>query len=44
MKKTMFLSILVSLFLLSACSYGKTQSLEEFYRDAKIENVDRVFT
>lgn len=34
--------LLVSLLLLSACSNGKTQSLEEFYKDAKIENVDKV--
>ncbi|MEH7253445.1 hypothetical protein V7111_15060, partial [Neobacillus niacini] len=26
----------------SACTIGKTQSLEEFYKDAKIENVDKV--
>ena len=42
MKKTFFLILLVSLLLLSACSNGKTQSLEEFYKDAKIENVDKV--
>ena len=34
--------LLISLLLLSACSNGKTQSLEEFYKDAKIENVDKV--
>ena len=34
--------LLVSLFILSACTNGKTQSLESFYKDAKIENVDRV--
>ena len=28
--------------LLSACSNGKTQPLEEFYKDAKIENVGKV--
>lgn len=34
--------LLVSLFILSACTNGKTQSLESFYKDAKIENVDKV--
>ena len=34
--------LLISLLLLSACSNGKTQSLEGFYKDAKIENVDKV--
>ena len=34
--------MLICLLLLSACSNGKTQSLEEFYNDAKIENVDKV--
>ena len=34
--------LLICLLLLSACSNGKTQSLEEFYNDAKIENVDKV--
>ena len=34
--------LLICLLLLSACSNGKTQSLEEFYKDAKIENVDKV--
>lgn len=42
MKKSLFLILLVSLLLLSACTNGKTQSLEEFYKDAKIENVDKV--
>ena len=42
MKKSLFLMLLVSLFILSACTNGKTQSLESFYKDAKIENVDRV--
>ncbi|RPJ94040.1 hypothetical protein CW357_17475 [Rummeliibacillus sp. TYF005] len=42
MKKSLFLMLLVSLFILSACTNGKTQSLESFYKDAKIENVDKV--
>lgn len=41
MKKSMFLTLLLSLFLVSACSNGKTQSLEEFYRAEKIESVDK---
>lgn len=42
MKKSLFLTLLLSLFLVSACTNGKTQSLEEFYRNEKIENVDKV--
>lgn len=42
MKKSLFLMLLVSLFILSACTNGKTQSLESFYKDTKIENVDKV--
>lgn len=46
MKKILFLILLVSLLLLSACNNvvtnGKTQLLEEFFKDAKIENVDKV--
>ncbi|MCM3124379.1 MULTISPECIES: hypothetical protein [unclassified Mesobacillus] len=42
MKKSMFLIMLVSLFFVSACSNGKTQSLEGFYKDAEIENVDKI--
>ena len=42
MKKSLFLNLLASLLLLSACTMGKTQSLEEFYKDAKIESVDKV--
>ncbi|MFE3577619.1 hypothetical protein [Lysinibacillus sp. NPDC059133] len=42
MKKSMFLILFAFLVLLSACSNEKTQSLEEFYKDAKIENVDKV--
>ncbi|MEY9979235.1 hypothetical protein [Lysinibacillus sp. RC79] len=38
----LFLFLLVSLFLVSACTNGKTQSLEAFYKDAKIENIDKV--
>ncbi|MFC4411589.1 hypothetical protein ACFOZY_14270 [Chungangia koreensis] len=34
--------IIMSLLLLSACNEGKSQSLEEFYKDASIENVDKV--
>lgn len=42
MKKSLFLTLLLSLFLVSACTNGKTQPLEEFYRDEQIENVDKV--
>lgn len=42
MKKCFFLILLVSLFFVSACTNGKTQSLEAFYKDANIENVDKV--
>ncbi|QPQ30681.1 hypothetical protein [Lysinibacillus sp. JNUCC 51] len=42
MKKFLILILLVSLFLVSACTNGKTQSLEAFYKDAKIESIDRV--
>lgn len=41
MKRPLFLILLASLLLLSACTNGKTQSLEEFYK-LKIENVDKV--
>ncbi|MFC5602730.1 hypothetical protein [Sporosarcina koreensis] len=42
MKKSLFLILTLSLFIVSACTDTKTQSLEEFYKDAKIENVDKV--
>jgi len=42
MKKSMFGILFVSLFFLAACSMAKTQTLEEFYRNAKIEKVDKV--
>ncbi|MFT9820309.1 hypothetical protein [Lysinibacillus sp. NPDC056185] len=42
MKRFLFLILLVSLFLVSACTNGKTQSLEAFYKDAKIESIDKV--
>ncbi|MBB6447986.1 hypothetical protein [Bacillus benzoevorans] len=42
MKKSLFLTLLLSIILVSACTNGKTKSLEEFYKDAKIENVDKV--
>lgn len=42
MKKSMFLMLFVILFLLSACSNEKTQTLEDFYKDAKIEKVHKV--
>lgn len=34
--------MLVSLFLVSACTNGKTQTLETIYKNAKIENIDKV--
>ena len=42
MKKTLFLLALLSLLVMSACSNNKPQSLEEFYINAKIENIDKV--
>lgn len=42
MKKQVFGVIVGILFLLSACSHGKTQTLEKFYQDAQIEQVDKV--
>lgn len=42
MKKSLFLILLVGLFFVSACTNGKTQSLEKFYKDAKIESIDKV--
>jgi len=42
MKKALLIAIILSIILLSACSNGKPQRLEEFYQDAKIENVDKV--
>ncbi|MFJ3391162.1 hypothetical protein [Lysinibacillus sp. NPDC086135] len=42
MKKFLLLILLVSLFLVSACTNGKTQSLETFYKDGKIEKIDKV--
>lgn len=44
----MFLILSVNLLILSACVdtneiTGKTQSLEQFYKDAKIDNVDKIF-
>ncbi|WP_262177303.1 hypothetical protein [Saccharococcus sp. Marseille-Q5394] len=34
--------MLASLFMVSACTNGKTQSLETFYTNAKIISVDKV--
>lgn len=42
MKKSIFLIWVISILLVSACSNGKQQSLEEFYKDAKIENIDKI--
>ncbi|MGE7930735.1 hypothetical protein [Lysinibacillus xylanilyticus] len=42
MKKFLILILLVSLLFVSACTNGKTQSLEAFYKDAKIESIDKV--
>ena len=41
MKKSVFLILAFSLFLLSACS-KKPQAFEEFYIDANIETIDKV--
>ncbi|WP_433747694.1 hypothetical protein [Falsibacillus pallidus] len=40
MKKYLFL--IISLFFLAACTSGKTQSLEEFWKDADIKKVDKI--
>ncbi|MGE7692686.1 hypothetical protein ACQKNC_01020 [Lysinibacillus sp. NPDC094177] len=42
MKKSMFLILFVLLVLLFACFNEKKQSLEEFFKDAKIINVDKI--
>ncbi|TSI05767.1 hypothetical protein [Lysinibacillus sp. BW-2-10] len=42
MNKSLFLILLLSLLVVSACTNEKTQTLEKFYKDAKIENVDKV--
>lgn len=41
-KKSLLVVLLACICLISACSNGKTQSLKEFYRDAKIENIDKI--
>ena len=41
-KKSLVLILMSSLFIMSACTGAKTQSLEEFYKDAKIGNIDKV--
>lgn len=40
MKKTLY--ILFLLFLVVACSHRKTQTLEQFMKDADIENVEKI--
>ena len=42
MKKNLVLILMFSLFVLSACTGAKTHSLGEFYKDAKIRNIDKV--
>lgn len=42
MKNFLFLVSILSLFLVSACTDVKTQSLEEFYKEAEIETVDQI--
>ncbi|MEG0448760.1 MAG: hypothetical protein RR595_02760 [Lysinibacillus sp.] len=42
MQKFLCITLIAGLFIISACTDVKTQSLEEFYKDAKIENVDKV--
>ena len=42
MKKSLILILMLSFLIMSACTGGKTQSLEEFYKDAKIGNIDKV--
>lgn len=44
MRKSWLFILFASLVILSACAdtKGKTQSLQEFYKDANIENVDKV--
>lgn len=41
-KKSFILIITLGLCIISACSGAKTQSLEGFYKDAKIESIDKV--
>lgn len=42
MTKNFILLLLLSIFLLAACSDAKTQTLEAFFQDANIEHVDKV--
>ena len=42
MKKSLFLILMSSLFIISACTGAKTQSLEEFYKDEKIGSIDKI--
>lgn len=42
MKKSLFLILMVSLLVISACTDAQTQSLEAFYKDAKIEDVSEI--
>lgn len=42
MKKSFMLILITCLLVIAACSSAKTQSLEEFYNDKKIGNIDRI--
>ncbi|WP_332647348.1 hypothetical protein [Lysinibacillus sp. 54212] len=42
MRKSLVVVLLACICLMYACSNGKTQSLEEFYKDADIENIDKI--
>ena len=42
MKKSLILILMSGLFIISACTEATTQSLEEFYKDAKIGDIDKV--
>ena len=42
MKKSLVLILMSSLVIMSACTGAKTQSLEDFYKDEKIGNIDKV--
>lgn len=42
MKKLLVAVLIGCLFMITACSHDQTKTLEQFYRDAKIEKIDKV--
>lgn len=42
MKNPLVIILMLGLFIVTACKEVKTKYLEEFYKDAKIENIDKV--